>query len=167
MKISPLYGNERGTVLVISLMFLVILGLLGTTAVIMTTTDIKIGENYSDSEKALFDADAGINFGEKMIEAGLRAGTFSLPTAIGSANATTLAYTMPAGFSFSLSNIEMMGPNSYSITSTGSGPHNARKKITVRFKRDFAIPFVAFGDTKLDTKNGGTTLSYNSDSPDP
>ena len=120
MKLSPLYGNEQGAVLVISLMFLVILGLLGTTAVVMTTTDIKIGENYSDSQKALFNADAGINFGEKMIEAGLRAGTFSLPTAIGPANATSLTYTMPAGFSFSLSNIEMMGPNSYSITSTGS-----------------------------------------------
>ena len=161
------YVNERGAALVISLMFLVILGLLGTTAVMMTTTDIKIGANYSASQKALFNADAGINFAEKQIEAGLAAGTFTLPTAAGSANATSLTYTTPAGFSFSLSNIEMVGPNSYSLTSTASGPDNAQGQITVRFKRDSAINFAAFGDKKLDTKNGGTTLSYNSGSSDP
>ena len=163
--IDPLYQNERGAALVIALMFLVILGLLGTTAVILTTTDTKIGSNYSASQKALFNADAGVNFAEKKIEASLAAGTFTLPTATGSANATSLTYTTPAGFSFTLSDIEMVGPNSYSLTSTAPGPDNAQGQITVRLKRDSAINFAAFGDKKLDTKNGGTTLSYKSNSP--
>lgn len=167
MKNPNVIRNERGAALVISLMFLAILGLLGTTAVIMTSTDTKIGSNYSASQKALFDADAGVNFAEKMIEAGLAAGTFSLPTATGSGNATTLSYTTPSGFSFTLSNIEMVGTNDYSITSTGSGANNSQAQITIRFKRDSAINFAAFGDKKLDTKNGGTTLSYNSSSADP
>ena len=165
--IHPLYPNERGAALVISLMFLVILGLLGTTAVVLTTTDTKIGKNYSTSQKAFFDADAGVNFAEKRIEAGLAAGTFTLPTATGSANATSLTYARPAGFSFTLSNIEMIGPNSYSITSTASGPNTAQAQITVHLKRDSAINFAAFGDKKLDTKDGGMILSYKSNSSDP
>lgn len=166
MKIRILNRNERGTVLVISLMFLLILGLLGTTAVVMTTTDTKIGSNYSASQKAFFDADAGVNYAENQIEAGLEAGTFSLPTATGSDNATSLAYTTPPGFSFSISNIEMLGPNAYFLTSTGNGPDNAQAQITVRFKMDSAITFAAFGDKELNTKNSSTILSYNSHSSD-
>jgi len=54
-------NNENGAALVIALMFLTIVGLLGTTAYVITTTDIKIGANYKASVQASNVAQAGIN----------------------------------------------------------------------------------------------------------
>ena len=55
-----IYNNEKGFVLPVGLMFLAIIALLGTTAVIVTTTDLKIGSNYRTSEQAFYAAEAGI-----------------------------------------------------------------------------------------------------------
>ena len=52
--------NENGAVLVIALMFMAILGLLGTTAVVMTTTDMQIGANYKTNAQAFYIAEAGL-----------------------------------------------------------------------------------------------------------
>lgn len=52
--------NENGAVLVIGLTFLAIIALLGSTAVLMTTTDLKIGANYKTSVQAFNAAQAGI-----------------------------------------------------------------------------------------------------------
>ncbi|HUV49429.1 MAG TPA: pilus assembly PilX N-terminal domain-containing protein [Anaerolineae bacterium] len=54
------YKNEKGMVLPLGLMFLAIIAILGTTAVIVTTTDLKIGSNYRASEEAFYAAEAGI-----------------------------------------------------------------------------------------------------------
>ena len=54
-----IYGNEKGFVLPLGLMFLAIIAILGTTAVIVTTTDLKIGSNYRASEQAFYAAEAG------------------------------------------------------------------------------------------------------------
>jgi hypothetical protein len=56
-----IYGNEKGMVLPLGLMFLAIIAILGTTAVIVTTTDLKIGSNYRASEQAFYVAEAGIS----------------------------------------------------------------------------------------------------------
>jgi len=53
--------NENGAGLVILLMFIAILAMLGTTAVVMTTTDMQIGANYKTSVQASNVAQAGIN----------------------------------------------------------------------------------------------------------
>jgi len=55
-----IYRNEKGMVLPLGLMFLAIIAILGTTAVIITTTDLKIGNNYRTSEQAFYAAEAGI-----------------------------------------------------------------------------------------------------------
>ena len=57
--IRSVCNNENGAVLVIGLMFMVILAMLGITAVVMTTTDMKIGGNYKANEKAFYVAEAG------------------------------------------------------------------------------------------------------------
>ncbi len=54
------FNNENGAALVIGLMFLAILGLLGSTAVVLTTTDMKIGANHKTSVQAFNVAQAGI-----------------------------------------------------------------------------------------------------------
>ncbi len=60
LLIHSIYGNEKGAVLVVALAFMVVLGLLGTTAVLITTTDMKIGGNYKTSQQAFYEADAGV-----------------------------------------------------------------------------------------------------------
>ncbi|MBW1781908.1 MAG: pilus assembly PilX N-terminal domain-containing protein [Deltaproteobacteria bacterium] len=164
---GSVYKNENGAALVISLMFLAILAMLGSTAVVLTTTDMKIGANYKTSAQSFADADAGVNYALSTMEAGLKASpqTFTLPSTVGATS--TLAYTAPSGFSFTISDVTMTATNAYSFTSTGSGPDNAQTVLQVTFERDSAISFAAFGDSKLDTKNGGTTLSYDSQSSDP
>lgn len=58
--VEPGYATERGAALVITLMFLSILGMLGTTAVILTGTDLQIGGNYKTSLKGFYAAQAGL-----------------------------------------------------------------------------------------------------------
>ena len=166
MKIPISHKNERGVALVISLMFLALLSMLGTTAYVMTSTDLNIGTNYQASSEAFYDAEAGINFAKKTMETGLSAGTFSMPATIGAA--TTMAFTKPSGFNFELSttpnllSIEKVADNAYALTSTGNGPDNAKTLITVRYKRGSAITFAAFGDEKMEMKNSATVYSYDS-----
>jgi len=72
--------NESGAVLVISLMFLAILALVGSTAVLMTTTDLQIGANYKTGAQATNVARAGIE--EALFRLGLYddGGTNAPPT---------------------------------------------------------------------------------------
>ncbi|MDL1984108.1 MAG: pilus assembly PilX N-terminal domain-containing protein [Deltaproteobacteria bacterium] len=60
LDIKMIYNNEKGIVLPLGLIFLAIIAILGTTAVIITTTDLKIGSNYRASEQAFYAAEAGI-----------------------------------------------------------------------------------------------------------
>ena len=164
--------GENGMILVLVLSFLAILSLLGATAVIVTTTDIKIGGNYLRSEQAFYNADAGVKYAIAKIEEGIKANpqTFSFPTSTDpndSAHTSNFTYTVPSGFSFSISDITKIATNTYSFTSTGSGPNNAQTAIKVTFERDSAIKYTAFGNKKLDIKNGGMTQSYDSSSSDP
>ncbi len=52
-------GNTRGSVLVIGLVFVVILTLMGVTALFTTRTEIQITSNYKDSVQALYAAESG------------------------------------------------------------------------------------------------------------
>ncbi len=60
MSISLISGNQKGVFLVTALIFMTILLLLGSTAVMVTTTDIKIGGNYKISSQAFYIAEAGL-----------------------------------------------------------------------------------------------------------
>lgn len=54
-----LRSDEKGVILVVALTFLLALSLLGTTAVFITTTDMRIGANHRDYKQALYKAEAG------------------------------------------------------------------------------------------------------------
>jgi Tfp pilus assembly protein PilX len=57
---TSLYENERGMVTAVALLLMAVLTLLGTAAVVMTSTDIQIGGNYKVSELAFYAAEAGV-----------------------------------------------------------------------------------------------------------
>lgn len=160
LPIRSIFRNEKGIVLPIALMFLAILGLLGTTAVITTTTDLKIGGNYKTSKQAFYDADAGVQYAIAKIEDGLSDGTFTLPA---SGETSSLTYSAPAGFSFTFSDVTKTDTNRYTFTSTGSGPGNAQAVIEASFKRDSALNYAVFGDQKAEIKNSANIYSYDYD----
>jgi hypothetical protein len=178
MVISNSYGNERGVALVISLMFVAILALLGTTAYVLTTTDMQIGSNYKTSLQAFWDTEAGANYGLALMEAGLKASpaaTFTLPTAVGDptdpndSNSVPLpSFTMPSGFGFSFRDpgLTMITDNPldtqdiYTFTTDGTSTNNSNATITVTLKRLPAIKFGAFGDNKMEMKNDAKIYSY-------
>ncbi|EFK06025.1 conserved hypothetical protein [delta proteobacterium NaphS2] len=177
MKTLPYKKDERGIALVISLMFVALLGMLGTAAVVITTTDIKIGNNYEASAEAFSDAAAGIEYGKAMIEAGLKADpqTFTLPTAIGDhtnptdANSASLSsFSNPSGYGFVLEDPGLTliydNPNTYMYTSTGNGPNNSTSTITVTAKFKPVIDFAVFGDKQVDVGNTAGIYSYSSSS---
>ena len=163
--IHPLYQNERGAALVISLMFLVILGLLGTTAVVMTTTDIKIGTNYRQSQSASLMPMAVSIFArienDPRMEQPVANGTTNVPFPLQPVQQTPrISHLHHARriLTFTLSNIEMISRFPILILSQARRPvqnSNApgpNTEIDVQFKRDSAINFAAFGDGKLDMK---------------
>ena len=53
-------GDEKGMVLVVSLMMVAVIVLLGTTAVMTTSTDMKISANYKTGNQAFYVSEAGI-----------------------------------------------------------------------------------------------------------
>ena len=57
---KSILGNEEGMVLPVTLMLIAVLVLLGTTAVMTITTDLKIAANYRSSTQAFYIAEAGI-----------------------------------------------------------------------------------------------------------
>jgi len=161
--------NERGAALVISLMFLTILAMLGTTAVVMTTTDMQIGANYKVHAQAFYDADAGVNYVIAKMEAGLKDGSFALPSTIGGTSSLT-AFTAPTGFGFSYQapGITMIAENRFSFTTMGADPNiSSTTTIAASCMRMPAIKYAAFGDKKLDIKSSATLTSYDSSSLDP
>ena len=175
MKMPTCHKNEHGVALVISLVFIALLGMLGTTAYVMTSTDLKIGSNYRASAEAFFDADAGINYGEAMIEAAHKANPSFMPTVIGDpadptdANSVSLAsFTAPTGFGFSFQapglTLVYDDPNTYRYTCTGTGPSNSTASITVTAKFKPVIEFGVFGDKKVDVGNTAGIYSYSSSS---
>jgi len=156
--IRMIYNNEKGFVLPLGLIFLAIIALLGTTAVIVTTTDLKIGTNYKLNEQAFYDAEAGGQYSIAKIEEGLANNTLTL-----AGNSINVNYTAPAGFSFdTITTLTRVGATSnYSFQVTGHSS-NASSTIELVFVRDFLFQYGAFGDEQVDMKKNGAVYSYDS-----
>ena len=136
---KSILGDEKGMVLAVTLMMIAALILLGTTAVTTVTTDIKIAANYREGQKALYNAEAGV----EQVIANLRTNYVRYATA----NATTtiinggtcptgsctqISVNVPTGFSFSNS-VNIYGydisKRIYLFRMTGTGANNASKTI--------------------------------------
>ena len=160
MKIKKQVGNEKGFFLPVGIVLLAFISLLGITAFIVSTTDIKIGGNYKQNLQAFHDAEAGVQYAIAKIEEGLKADpqTFTFPATIGTSS--TLTYTVPTDFSFVISNISLIDANRYSLRATGSSG-NASSTVEVVFVRD-PLFYGVFGNEMLDLKANGAVYSYDS-----
>ena len=155
--------NEKGIALVAALLFLMVLTLVGTTAIMISSTDIKIGGNYKNSKTAFYQAEAGVQYAIQAIENELSAGTLTLPPTDGSPP-VTVSHTVPSGFSFesNISLSKVQGVSEYTFQMTGYGGNNSRSTIEVRLERGSAFEYGIFGDDEIDMKNSGAAYSYDS-----
>jgi hypothetical protein len=158
--------NENGFVLITAMIFLVIIGLIGSTAVMVTTTDIKIGANFKDSRQAFYDAEAGVQYALGRVETDLKAGSIGLPASVG--DSIPLDSYSAAGFSFTFTDLTKSASNRYTFISSATGPRNSRASIEAVLARDPAINFAAFGDVITSFHNSSNVYSYDSGTtPDP
>ncbi|MDD5451650.1 MAG: pilus assembly PilX N-terminal domain-containing protein [Desulfovibrionales bacterium] len=151
--------NETGIALITALLFLMVLTILGTTAIVISSTDIKIGGNYKLSKQALYDAEGGIQYAIKNIENGLAAETLSL-----TGSSVAVNYTAPSGFSFDpITTLTRVGTNNnYSFRATGHSANSTKATIEVVIKQEPVFNYGVFGDDLVDLKASGCVYSYNS-----
>jgi len=143
--------NEKGMVLVVTLMLMSVLVVLGTTAIMTVSTDIKIAGNYRQNQVALYNAEAGV---EQVITS-LRTGpTFSFPTvnatqaivnggSCPTSQCAPITLSVPTGFSFS-NTVNIYGYDvankKYVFRITGNGGNNAAKTIEIYIDRQSSVP---------------------------
>jgi len=71
-RITKSLANEKGMVLVVGVLLVALLAILGTTAYLNSTTDLKISGNYKASEEVLYAAEAGAEYGVNRLRAALK-----------------------------------------------------------------------------------------------
>ncbi len=162
-------NNERGMVLVVSILLLAALTILGTTTVMQTSTDLKISTNYKTSRQAFYDADAGVQYVLKKLAIDLDdsdSNTVDL-----TADPISLSYSTPSGFSFTLPTVlTSLGSDQYSFLVTGQGSNNSEAVIEVTFavEQKSAFDYGLFTNGLLDLKSDAHIYSYDSrDTPNP
>jgi len=166
-----IYRNEKGMVLPLGLMFLAIIAILGTTAVIITTTDLKIGSNYKTSEQAFYDAEAGVQYVLKQLAIDLDDSDPDTVDLMTEDPPISLNYFTPSGFSFTVPTaLTSLGSNQYRFQVTGHGPNNSEAVIEVVFSAEqkSLFEYGLFTNGLLDLKSNAHIFSYDSrDTPDP
>lgn len=63
--------GEKGMALVVALLLVIVLAILGSTAMLATSTDLQISSNYRMSEQALYAAESGAEYGLNRLRAAL------------------------------------------------------------------------------------------------
>jgi len=166
-----IYNNEKGFVLPVGLMFLAIIAILGTTAVIITTTDLKIGSNYKASEQAFYDAEAGVQYVLKQLAIDLDDSDSDTVDLMTEDPPISLNYSTPSGFSFTTPTVlTSLGSDQYSFKVTGHGPNNSEAVIEVVFfaEQQSIFDYGLFTNGLLDLKSDAHVYSYDSSiTPDP
>ena len=146
------HSDERGMVLVVVLLLTAVLVLLGSTAVIMSTTDMKISANYKAGTQAFYEAEAGV----EQVMYYLRNNTVAYPTA---GSPTTVTVTCPAGFSFNPTvTLHYVAPYRYRFQMTGIGTNNTSKTIEARIRK--IPPSTTSADGAVAMYGGGPAVDF-------
>ncbi|MDD2317833.1 MAG: PilX N-terminal domain-containing pilus assembly protein [Desulfobacterales bacterium] len=162
MKFSRLLKtarNEKGMVLAIAIILLSVLVVVGFTAAILTSTDSKISSNYRENQRALYNAEAGV----ETVLAYLRSTTVTYPTSnadaavitanttCSSGSCTQITVAPPSGFTSANFFGHTSGNNTvniygkdvtnklYVFRMTGTGNNSASKTIEVYVTTKFQL----------------------------
>ena len=158
MKCHSPCNNEKGLVLISSLLFMAIVAILGSSAYFSSSNELKISSNYHSTKQALYDADAGVNYTLASVEASLSDSSLDL-----SGDTVTVNFTAPSGFSFNpvTTLTKVAGTTNYRFQVTGNAG-SGNTTLDVVFMRDPAMTYGLFGDDELDLKASAHVYSYDS-----
>src|SRR6266850_497222 len=186
-----LLANERGIVLIAVLCLIATLVLVGTTAYIVSSTDVKIGGNFRTNQTALQVAMAGAeqarqtlrvanasstntsNFSEELAaRAGANGVLNAYPTTVDD-TAITSSSSLVSGYTYNayLTNDSSEGASSTTdsngkvvITSVATGPNNAKAIVTTTVQLySFSTSSPAVVYSKDNVSLNGSALSINGD----
>lgn len=187
---SGLYRNEHGLALVLVLVLLAVLTVVGLTAVTMTSTDLLVGGNYKSSQRAFYNAEAGVHYTLSRIPGALvtlgrlpgelvttnlcrdgrtqpRDNRLCL-NSTGPQNESYDIGTVPEGFSFELAatgtfkRISNTHKYYFQVTSNPLPNSSIRSTIEAVIQRRSSVPYGIFGDDLVKLNSGGTVYSYDS-----
>jgi len=144
--------DERGIVMVVTLLAMVILVILGTVLMVTSLTENQISSNDAATIQALYVAEAGLQTVLNDLNQGLS------PSGSG---------TIGPG-QFTASVVEVAPPSGQKrIEVCGYAPNQASargvKRLSVLVYRPSPFQWSAFGDTYMNLSGGGVTDSYDSD----
>lgn len=176
-----LLNNERGMILVISLLILALLLGAGVGAIVSMQTDLKTSSNLKTGKRAFYIGDAGINRAWKELDAGNQA-LFNSISTTSPANYLGLTNVGPYnGGSYAVETVvEHPGstnpdnpiPKRVKVTSTGCFPlvggtgscpaGNAKVVIVAQFRRLSIFNCAVCAKDSITMSGGSTTDSYDS-----
>ncbi len=172
------YKDNKGIVLIAALCLLAVLAIAGTSAVVTTTTDIKINSNYQSGTKTFYAAEGGAKYGVEKLRQ-------KLNTVLNPSTSDLSSITAPTidGYSFDDYSVLKVGTantkeitignftgltarnQKYDIVSnvkqTGNNPSRAKVVLTAE---DSLIPLFQFGIFYQDDLEmlPGADMTYNS-----
>ncbi|MCK9274450.1 MAG: pilus assembly PilX N-terminal domain-containing protein [Syntrophales bacterium] len=170
MKSSLRGQDERGMVLVTVVLLMAVLMALGTTAILQTSTNVKISGNYTLNRQTFFGAEAGIKsvIAYYLNNPAAYAGR-TAAGAMGIATSKPSSANLGTGQGFWISSVTYGSgspPAWVQIESKGTVPGtNAVSTVTARYSPIYGslFSFGAFGDLGLTFTGKGNIDSYDSD----
>lgn len=173
---TKLLANERGMILVISLMILALLLGAGVGAIVSMQTDLRTSSNLKTGKQAFYIADAGVNRAWKELDDGNGTNDFdSLSgsvTLYSNVSYASGSYTVTAEVQHPGSSTKPIIPKRVKVTSTGCYPAvtgtgscpagSAKVVIEAQFRRESLFNCAACGKDSVSITGGSTTNSYDS-----
>lgn len=179
--------NQNGIVLILSLVFMGILALLGSTAMVLTTTDMKIGDNYKSSTQAFSAAQAGVAEAQSRLKGSATVSGYAGDTGA-TADPLWSAYILTSGTWTTADDLENDGnyqnyfPSGTNFTSTTASVNTLQSTVDVDYfvkikhKREYdaeqaghttTTPHYADGDGSLGTNQASApgSIVYYGDDP--
>ncbi len=154
--------EENGSILVLSLIVVLLLSLLGLSALSKSAGALKTSQFMKECKIAFYDAEAGEQYALLKINEQLSNGTIALgDTVINFSLGNT-----PSGFNFTLPTQMTMvdvGGVDYIFSVKGEGPQNSSKTIEVLVRPKTLVDYGGFGDDWFDIRNSGGAYSWDSD----
>jgi len=135
LSLRSAYGNEKGIVLAVVLMFLAILAAMGSSAVVMTRAEIKVGGNDNSSKTSFYAAEAGLNHAKHEVSDG--DGTNDFDT-IHASSPGTVVVSNPSfsDASYTVTLLESLNtPPGIRVASIGNGPSNSASRLEMEISR--------------------------------
>jgi hypothetical protein len=150
--VKKIIADDRGVVLVISLLILALLLAAGLGAMVSTLTDLKSSGNLKSAAQAFYMAEAGVQHVRQQLQQRQGAMDFDRVMGMG-AGAVIVSNIGFNGGTYRVTRLaSAVDPSRIKILSAGAAPNNARSEIEVWFRKDAGRPprsLITNGDLKI------------------